>query len=150
MTKAIVTVEKGTDGNYWCSTEIGNGGYNGCGLTVEEAKKDLEVCLEEARQAGDLQGDIALEYKYDLQSFFNYFDYFNVNEVARRGWHQSIAAVQQWMQESGRKDLQTAFRMLQQHQERFTGRIFLIRLFHNNELFEPPARDVWEAFSNDS
>jgi hypothetical protein len=84
MTKAIVTVEKGTDGNYWCSTEIGNGGYNGCGLTVEEAKKDLEVCLEEARQAGDLQGDIALEYKYDLQSFFNYFDYFNVNEVARR------------------------------------------------------------------
>ena len=81
MTKAIVTVEKGADGNYWCSTEIGDGGFNGCGATVEEAKKDLEACLEEAREAGDIKGELTLEYKYDLQSFFNYFDYFNVNEV---------------------------------------------------------------------
>ena len=84
MTKAIVTVEKGADGNYWCSTEFGDGGFNGCGATVEEAKKDLEACLKEAREAGDIKGEVRLEYKYDLQSFFNYFDYFNLNEVARR------------------------------------------------------------------
>ena len=84
MTKAIVTVEKGADGNYWCSTEIGDGGFNGSGATVEEAKKDLEACLKEAREAGDIKGEVRLEYKYDLQSFFNYFDCFNVNEVARR------------------------------------------------------------------
>lgn len=83
MTKAIVTVEKGADGNYWCSTEIGDGGFNGCGSTVDEAKKDLAACLDEAREAGDMKGDLTLEYKYDLQSFFNYFAYFNVNEVAR-------------------------------------------------------------------
>ena len=84
MTKAIVTVEKGADGNYWCSTEIGDGGFNGSGATVEEAKKDLEACLKEASEAGDIKGEVRLEYKYDLQSFFNYFDCFNVNEVARR------------------------------------------------------------------
>ena len=84
MTKAIVTVEKGADGNYWCSTEIGDGGFNGCGSTVDEAKKDLAACLDEAREAGDMKGDLTLEYKYDLQSFFNYFAYCNVNEVARR------------------------------------------------------------------
>ena len=84
MAKAIVTVEKSSDGNFWCRTEIGNGGYNGCGATVEEAKADLLDCLEEAREAGDVSDGITLEYKYDLQSFFNYFNYFNMNEVARR------------------------------------------------------------------
>ena len=84
MTKAIVTVEKGADGNYWCSTEIGAGGFNGCGSPVDAAKKDLAGCPAEAREAGDMKGDLTLEYKYDLQSFFNYFAYFNVNEVARR------------------------------------------------------------------
>ena len=84
MTQAIVRVEKGAGGNYWCSTEIGDGGFNGCGSTVDEAKKDVAACLDEAREAGDMKGDLTLEYKYDLQSFFNYFAYFNVNEVARR------------------------------------------------------------------
>ena len=51
---------------------------------MDEAKKDLAACLDEAREAGDMKGDLTLEYKYDLQSFFNYFAYFNVNEVARR------------------------------------------------------------------
>ena len=84
MSKAIVTVEKSSDGSFWCRTEIGNGGDNGCGATVEEAKADLLDCLEEAREAGDVSDGITLEYKYDLQSFFNYFNYFNMNEVARR------------------------------------------------------------------
>jgi hypothetical protein len=84
MIKGIVTVEKDSDGYYWCRTEIGNGGYNGCGKTVAEGKDDLAACLEEAREEGDLQDDVELEYKYDLQSFFNYFSYFNVNEEARR------------------------------------------------------------------
>lgn len=84
MVKAVVTIEKGSDGFFWCRTEIGNGGYNGCGKTVEAAKEDLALCMEDAREAGDLQDGIDLEYKYDLQSFFNYFSYFNINEVARR------------------------------------------------------------------
>ena len=40
------------------------------------SKKDLEACLKEASEAGDIKGEVRLEYKYDLQSFFNYFDYF--------------------------------------------------------------------------
>ncbi len=84
MIKAVVTVEKGPDGYFWCRTEIGKGGYTGCGDTVEAAKSDLTLCLDEARSAGDLTENVELEYKYDLQSFFNYFNYFNMNEVARR------------------------------------------------------------------
>lgn len=84
MTKAIVTVEKGSDGYFWCHTEIDKGGYTGCGETVAASKNDLALCMEEAKEAGDLQEDVELEYKYDLQSFFNYFNYFNMNEVARR------------------------------------------------------------------
>lgn len=84
MKKGIVTVEKGTDGFFWCRLEIGNGGYTGCGETVEDAKNDLALCIDEAREAGDIQDEVRLEYKYDLQSFFNFFNYFNINEVARR------------------------------------------------------------------
>ena len=83
MAKAIVTVEKASDGYYWCSTEIGDGGYNGCGETVEKAKVDLAACMEEARLEGDISGEVEFEYKYDLQSFFNYFSFLNVNEIAR-------------------------------------------------------------------
>lgn len=82
--KAVVTIEKGADGFFWCRTQIGKGGYSGCGESVEDAKNDFALCLEDARQAGDLQTEVSLEYKYDLQSFFNYFSYFNINEVARR------------------------------------------------------------------
>lgn len=84
MKKAVVTVEKGTDGYYWCRFTLGKGGFTGCGDTVEAAKEDLAACMDEAREDGDLQDDLQLEYKYDLQSFFNYFNYFNMNEVARR------------------------------------------------------------------
>lgn len=84
MIKATVTVEKASDGYFWCRTVIGGGGYNGCGETVEAAKNDLALCMDEAKETGDLTDNIELEYKYDLQSFFNYFSYFNINEVARR------------------------------------------------------------------
>ncbi|MBO5058048.1 MAG: helix-turn-helix transcriptional regulator [Prevotella sp.] len=84
MKKAVVTVEKGPDGFFWCRFTLGKGGFTGCGETVDAAKADLAACMDEAREEGDLQGDVELEYKYDLQSFFNYFNYFNINEVARR------------------------------------------------------------------
>lgn len=84
MKKATVIVEKSSDGTYWCRMETEHGGFNGCGDTVASAKADFAACLEEARQEGDICGDMELEYKYDLQSFFNHFSYFNANEIARR------------------------------------------------------------------
>lgn len=88
--KVLVTVEKGSDGFFWCRTEddIHKGYLTACGSDVATAKEDLLVCLKEACEDFAEQGlevpDIEFTYKYDLQSFFNYFSYINPTEVARR------------------------------------------------------------------
>ena len=88
--KITVTVEKASDGNFWCRTEdeINDTFLTSQGTTVEEAKKDLLDCYEEARMDAEKNGkkfeDVEFEYKYDLQSFFNYFSFLNINEIARR------------------------------------------------------------------
>ncbi|MCH4182053.1 MAG: pilus assembly protein HicB [Prevotella sp.] len=90
MKKVRVTVEKASDGNFWCRTEeeINDTFLTSEGATVEEAKKDLLDCYEEARLDAEEEGKefkkVEFEYKYDLQSFFNYFSFLNINEIARR------------------------------------------------------------------
>lgn len=88
--KVKVSVYKSDDGTYWCHTvkKVYGSGLNGSGNTVTEAKQDLFSCLESAKEGYISQGKepkpVEFEYVYDLQSFFEYFSFFNVTEVARR------------------------------------------------------------------
>ena len=90
MEKILVTVSQASDGSFWCHTEsdVYDCGLNGAGATVKDAKDDLQVCLEEAREDfvehGGKPYDVEFEYKYDLQSFFEYFSFLNVTEIAKR------------------------------------------------------------------
>lgn len=90
MKKVLVTISQAPDGTYWCHTEkpVYGGGLNSAGRTVREAKDDLMICLEDARQdfieEGGKDYEVQFEYKYDLQSFFEYFSFLNVSDVARR------------------------------------------------------------------
>ncbi len=88
--KVTVTVEQAKDGSFWCYTNdnIGKVGLNSCGESVAAAKQDLMNCLalakEDAEENGGKFPDVEFEYKYDLQSFFNYFSFLNVSEIAKR------------------------------------------------------------------
>lgn len=90
MEKVLVTISQASDGSFWCHTEsdVYGCGLNGAGATVKAAKEDLAVCLEDARQECVEQGGEAYEvefrYQYDLQSFFDYFSFLNVSEIAKR------------------------------------------------------------------
>ena len=90
MKKIKVIVEQAKDGSFWCHTEdgIGKVGLNSCGETVAAAKQDLMDCLAlakvDAKENGEVFPDVEFEYKYDLQSFFNYFSFLNVSEIAKR------------------------------------------------------------------
>ena len=83
--KVLVTIEFGNDGTYSCYSEQPIGDYaliDGYGASVAEAK-----AVEECRQAypqDDRYNNLVFEYKYDLRSFFNYFNFLNVSEIAKR------------------------------------------------------------------
>lgn len=90
MRKVTVVIDKGEDGKYWARTEEelnGDTMLNGYGDTAQDAKNDIEEAYKEAKEDAIDNGrnfeDVKFEYKYDLQSFFDYFKVFNVNEVAR-------------------------------------------------------------------
>ncbi len=86
--KVTVIMEKATDGFFSCyvDDELEGFGLMGHGSTAEEAKKDMLVAYNEMKELFAEQGKEipALEfvYKYDLQSFFNYFSFLNVTKVA--------------------------------------------------------------------
>lgn len=90
MKKVLVTISQAADGSYWCHTEqyVYGSGLNGAGASVKEAKADLIMCMEEAKadyvESGGTAYDVAFRYQYDLQSFFEYFSFLNVTDIARR------------------------------------------------------------------
>ena len=90
MKRVTIIVEQASDGSYWCRTaeDIAGIGLNSCGDTVEQAKQDLIDCYQEAKEDLEEQGKtipaVEFVYKYDLQSFFNYFSFLNVTEIAKR------------------------------------------------------------------
>ena len=61
---------------------------NGAGISVKEAKADLMLCVEEAKSDYVENGydiyDVDFSYQYDLQSFFEYFSFLNVTDIAKR------------------------------------------------------------------
>lgn len=88
--KVQVIVEQASDGKFWCYTEqdIENVGLSAMGDSVAKAKHDLLSCYEEAKKDAEENGkpfpEVEFEYKYDLQSFFNYFSFLNVSDIAQR------------------------------------------------------------------
>lgn len=90
MEKTLVIVSQAPDGTFWCHTEseVYGGKLNSAGASVEEAKEDLQICLEDAKEAFLEEGgddyEVEFYYKYDLQSFFDYFSFLNITEIAKK------------------------------------------------------------------
>lgn len=83
--KVVAIIEKGSDGLYSIRTEqlIGSVLPGGYGESVEDAKEDFIDCISQAIEMTSRDCKIEVEYQYDLQSFFNYFDFFNLSQLAR-------------------------------------------------------------------
>ena len=91
--KVEAIVER-TDNGYYsiaCDAQIGNFCLGGYGNSVEEAKADMAAIVKEAQEEyvkehgtlpKNLQ-EIKIDYKYDLQSFFNYFEWINISKFAK-------------------------------------------------------------------
>ena len=86
--KVTVIMEKAKDGNYSCYVEddLPGFGLSGFGKTAEAAKEDMLKAYQEMRDIQAEEGKkvpaLDFTYKYDLQSFFDYFSFLNVSKVA--------------------------------------------------------------------
>lgn len=88
MMKVTVTMEKEKEGGYACHVveDLPGFGLAGYGTTAEEAQRDMIEAYGEIREEMAKEGkqvpNLEFTYKYDLQSFFNYFSFLNVSKVA--------------------------------------------------------------------
>ena len=101
--KVLAIVEKGNDGLYsmYTESEIADHGFGGFGDSVEIAKADFLSSIDEAKEMilaerGVIPiefDDLKVEFKYDLASFFNYFDCINagINESKLRQYKSGVA-----------------------------------------------------------
>ena len=86
--KVTVIMEKASDGYYSCfvDDELPGLGLAGYGNSDEEAKKDLMNTFEEMKKVQEEEGnplpELDFVYKYDMQSFFNYFSFLNISKLA--------------------------------------------------------------------
>lgn len=86
--KVTVIIEKAKDGFYSCFVEEDLPGFGlaGYGDTAEAAKKDMMKSYDEIKEIQAEEGlevpELDFSYKYDMQSFFNYFSFLNVTKVA--------------------------------------------------------------------
>lgn len=85
-----IIMEKAPDGGYCCymEEEFEHFGLAGYGDTVKDAKADLMKAYEEMKELEAEEGrtipELEFVFKYDIQSFFNYFSFLNVTKVAER------------------------------------------------------------------
>lgn len=88
--KVTAIIEKAKDGYYSCYVEedLPGFGLSGFGETAEAAKADMLNAFQEIKELQEEEGvsvpDLEITYRYDLQSFFNYFSFLNVSKVAER------------------------------------------------------------------
>lgn len=88
----IAFVERNDNNYYQISTEseLFGCGFGGYGYSVEEAKEDFLKSIEEAKEMAVEDGNniegikFNIVYKYDIQSFFAYFDFINVSQFAKK------------------------------------------------------------------
>ena len=89
--KTTALIERGKDGTFGIFTPDIDHVIIGDGATVAEAKADFENSVaelfayyrEEGKDLPEELRDIEFEYKYDIASMFNYFDFINVSKFAR-------------------------------------------------------------------
>lgn len=90
--KVTAIVERSSDGLYsiYSDDTIGRDYFGGYGENVESAKKDflnsIQEAIENARKDGfdnvPVFEAVNVEFRYDIPSFFNYFDFINVSKFA--------------------------------------------------------------------
>ncbi len=89
--KITAIVERSSAGLYSVYSEdhFGNSYFGGYGDSVEKAKADFLESIKEAiaeqlkeNQNAPQMKNISVEYRFDLPSFFNYFDFINVSRFA--------------------------------------------------------------------
>lgn len=92
--KIKATVEK-NDNNFYaitCDKVIAGCHFSGYGYSVQEAKSDFMEGIKESLEAAKELGkevtvtpdEIEVEFRYDLPSFFNYFDWINISAFAKK------------------------------------------------------------------
>ncbi len=91
-TKILAVVEKGSDGLFsvYSNDHFGNSFFGGFGDSVDKAKEDFITSIKEALEEAKAEGhdvvsfeEINIEYRYDIPSFFNFFDFINVSKFAK-------------------------------------------------------------------
>lgn len=81
-------MEKAKDGYYSCYVEedLPGFGLSGFGETAEAAKEDMMKAYQEIKEMQQEESkempELEFTYKYDMQSFFDYFSFLNVTKVA--------------------------------------------------------------------
>jgi hypothetical protein len=87
--KVLVVIEKAKDGFFSCymENETFDFALFGHGKTAAEAKSDLLLAYEEIKtmklEKKEQIPDLVFDFKYDMQSFFDYFDFINVTKLAK-------------------------------------------------------------------
>ncbi|MBD5362699.1 MAG: pilus assembly protein HicB [Bacteroides sp.] len=92
--KIKAVVEK-NDNNFYaitCDDVIAGCHFGGYGYSVAEAKADFMEGIEESLEVAKEMGkdvtispkDIEVEFRYDIPSFFNYFDWINISAFAKQ------------------------------------------------------------------
>lgn len=90
--KATALIEKGKDGSFTIFTPDIKSTIIGEGETVLEAKADFENTVKEVLETYEETGEpipeelqnITFEYKYDMPSFLNCYNYLNMTKLADR------------------------------------------------------------------
>lgn len=90
--KVTVIIERASDGYFSCYVDddgdVLDFGLIGHGDTVEAARADLLQAYEEIKEMNAEEGKetpaLEIEWKYDLESFFDYFDIINVTKLAKK------------------------------------------------------------------
>ena len=87
--KTVALIEKGKDGSYGVYTPNLESTIIGDGATVAEAIADFQNSMKEVQTAFEEAGeplpeelqDIEFEYRFDIASVFNYYDFINVSKL---------------------------------------------------------------------
>ena len=86
--KKTVIIERAEDGTFACylPDEFETFGLAGYGKTVEEAKADFWQTYDDIKEIEESEGrempTFSVVYKYDMQSFFDYFNFLNITRIA--------------------------------------------------------------------
>ncbi len=85
----LAIIEKGPDGYYSIHSEqkVGRYYFGGYGESVKAAKQDFLASVKEslegaAKEGSEMPTKIDISFRYDIPSFFNYFDFLNVSKFA--------------------------------------------------------------------